>query len=229
MGTVVLTGPVEGKFTNWQAPPFESSAEDRLVWVEEQIQEGEGRLEGQPSYKNLAKNLRIYQGIFSDNTKSKLVSNFLKYNIRKFVETLSEVREIALYGSDAVQYKPMANIENKVAKCVYMESQFPRQLRKALQYAAVMNIGYLWPKATAEDYGYGERRIEFQALGPLDVVSTQVPMSNDVQDAYTNTIFIYMPIAEAHGKFPLFQDQLKPVSATDVKSRLQAKRLDWSE
>jgi hypothetical protein len=229
MGTVVLTGgPQEGLLTNWQAPNFESDPKDRLNWVEEQIQEGEGAKEGQSAFRNLPKNLKIYNGIFSDTTKSKLVTGFMKYNIRKFVTTLSEVREIALYGSDAPQYKPIANVENKVAKCVYLESQFPRQLKKALQYATVMNEGYLWVKCEASDYGYGERMISFEDLGPLDVVATQVPKSNDIQDGYTVTAFKYMPIAEAHGRFPLFQEQLKPVSATDIKSRLQARRLDFT-
>jgi hypothetical protein len=229
MGTVVLTGPVEGQYTNWQAPGFEASPQERLDWVEEQIQEGEGRLEGQPSYKNLAKNIRIYRGIYSDKSNSKLVTNSLKYNIRKLSSTLSEVREIALYGSDAVQFKPMANIENKVAKALYLESQFPQQLKGALQYASVMGDGYLWVGCEQDDYGYGERKITFRPLGPMDVVATQVPSSGDIQDAYTVTIFDYMPIAMAHGKFPLFQSQLKPVTSTDIKSRLQAKRLDFTE
>jgi hypothetical protein len=227
MGTVVFTGgPQEGLLTNWQAPDFETSPKERLDWVEEQIQEGEGAKEGQQSFKNLPKNLKIYNGIFNDTTKSKLVTGFMKYNIRKFVTTLSEVREIALYGSDAPQYKPIAQIENKVAKCVYLESQFSQQLKKALQYATVMNEGYLWVTCTATDYGYGERIIQFKPLGPLDVVATQIPMSGDIQEAYTVTVFDYMPIAEAHGRFPLFQSELLPVSATDIKSRMQARRLD---
>jgi hypothetical protein len=227
MGTVVFTGgPQEGLLTNWQAPDFESSPKERLDWVEEQIQEGEGAKEGQQSFKNLPKNLKIYNGIFNDNTKSKLVTGFMKYNIRKFVTTLSEVREIALYGSDAPQYKPIANIENKVAKCVYLESQFSQQLKKALQYATVMNDGYLWVVCEAEDYGYGERTIQFRPRGPLDVVATQVPMDGDIQKAYTVTVFDYKPIAEAHGRFPLYQSELLPVSATDIKSRMQARRLD---
>jgi hypothetical protein len=66
----------------------------RLAWVEECLQEGEGWLEGQSAYKNLNKNIRIFQALFEDKEKSTLCSNELKYNIRKFVETLSEVREI---------------------------------------------------------------------------------------------------------------------------------------
>jgi hypothetical protein len=173
--------------------------------------------------------MAVFNGVFNDKTKSTLATNFLKYNIRKFVETISEVREIALFGSDATQYKPFAEMENRVAKAIYLESQFPRQLRKALQFAAVQGVGYLWPKCKAMDYGFGERRIVFEPLGLLDVVPVQVPASNDIQEAYAVTIYEYMPIAEAHARFSLFQSQLKPVDQSRYQSRVQARRLDYAE
>lgn len=214
---------------SWQSPPFEADPDARMGWIEDQIQEGEGFLSGSRAYKDLAINMRIFDGLFNDKTRSTLYSNFLKYNIRKFVETLADVREIGLYGSDAVQYKAYAEIENRVAKAIYMESQYPRQLRRALQYAAVMGVGYLWPKCKAEDYGFGERRLIFEPLGLLDVVPVQVPSSNDVQDAYCITIYEYMPIAEAHARFPDFQAELLPVDQMTFPSRLSCKRLDWAE
>jgi hypothetical protein len=73
-----------------------------------------------------------------------------------------------------------------------------------------MNEGHLWVVCEADDYGYGERTIQFKPLGPLDVVATQVPMDGDIQKAYTVTVFDYKPIAEAHGRFPLFQSELSP-------------------
>jgi hypothetical protein len=215
--------------TSWQVPPFEAAPTIRLGWVEEAIQEGEGYISGQRSYRNLAHNMRIFDGIFNDRRRSTLVSNDLKYNIRKFVETISDVREIGTVGSDATQYKQFAEIENNVMKCIYTEAQFPRQLRKALQWAAVTGVGYLWPKCKAEDYGFGERQIIFDALGLLDVLPVQVPANNDIQEAYAVTIYEYMPIAEAHARFPLFQASLLPVNQCTYPSRLTAKRLDWAE
>jgi hypothetical protein len=215
--------------TSWQIPPFEASPEERFGAIEDQIREGEGYLAGMKAYKNLGQNMNLFDAVFNDRSTSTLVSNFLKYNIRKFVETLSDIREIALYGSDAKQYKAYAEIENKVAKAIYTESQYPRALRKALQYATVMGVGYLWPKCKAQDYGFGERRIIFEDLGLLDVLPVQVPKSGDVQDAYLVTIYEYMPIAEAHALFPLFQSQLKPVDQISQPTRLAAKRLDFAE
>jgi hypothetical protein len=213
----------------WQVPKFESSPSTRIGWVEEQIQEGEGFLENQVCYRNLGKNLRTFDAIFKDKSRSTLVTNGLKYDIRKFCETLSEVREIAGYGSDIPVYKQFAEMLTKVSKAVYLESDFPSSILKVLQYASVMGIGYLWPKVRADEYGYGERKIVFDALGLLDVVPIQIPRSNDVQDAYAVTVYDYMPIAEAHGRFPLFQGQLQTVGPRNYKTQMQARRIDYAE
>jgi hypothetical protein len=204
--------------TQWQVPKFESSGSTRVGWVEEQIQEGEGFLEGQLCYKELGQNMRIFDAVFRDKSRSTLITNELKYDIRKFCETLAEVREIAGYGSDIPAYKQFAEMLTKVSKCVYLESDFPFQILKVLQYASVMGIGYLWPKVRADEYGYGERKMVFEALGLLDVVPVQIPRSNDVQDAYAVTIYDYMPIAEAHGRFPLFQSELQTVGPRSYKT-----------
>ena len=199
-------------------------------WVEEQIREGEGWLESQQVYKDLGKNMRIFDALFKDKTKSSLITNELKYDIRKFCETLAEVREIAGYGSDNPAYKKIAEMLSKVSKAVYLESDFPFQILKVLQYASVMGIGYLWPKVRADEYGWGERKMVFEALGLLDVIPVQIPSrSNDVQDAYCNTVYDYMPIAEAYGRFPLFQGKLQTIGPRNYTNQIQARRQDYAE
>lgn len=217
------------KTSDWQCPPFTASPEYRMGWVEEQLEEGEGWLSGQKSYKALSSNMRIFDAVFNDKTKSQLITNELKYDIRKFVETLSDMREIGTYGSDAPQYKPFVEMQNKLVKSVYLESFFPTRLRKTIQYAAVMGRGYMWPKCKTRNYGFGERELVFQDLGLLDVIPVQVPSTNDVQDAYANTIYEYMPIAEAHGRFPAFQSSLQPVERMKFSSRVQGRRVDYAE
>lgn len=220
---------VGAQTTKWQCPPFTAPPEERMGWVEEQLEEGEGWLSSQKSYQNYERNLRVFDAVFNDKTKSTLITNSLKYNIRKFVETVSEVREIGTYGSDAPQYKLFAEMLNKLVKAVYLESDFPVQLRRALQYAAVFGRGYIWTKCKTGNYGFGERKLIFEPLGLLDVVPIQMPSTNDVQDAYANTIYEYMPIAEAHGRFPLYQSRLQAVDRVNTSSRVQAKRLDNAE
>jgi hypothetical protein len=173
---------------------------------------------------------RIFNAVFKDDTKSRLVTNELKYDIRKFCETLAQVREIAGYGSDHPSFKKIAEMLDKVSKAVYLESDFPFQILKVLQYASVMGIGYLWPKVRADEYGYGERKLEFDALGLLDVLPVQVPpRSNNVQDAYAVTVYDYMPIAEAHGRFPLFQRDIQTVGPRNYRTQMQARRIDFAE
>ena len=74
------------KSTSWQVPPFTAPPDEICGWIEDQLQEGEGYLEGQSAYRNIAKNLQIFDAIFEDRTKSTLISNGLKYDIRKFVD-----------------------------------------------------------------------------------------------------------------------------------------------
>lgn len=217
----------EQKF-DWQAPKLETAAGTRFSWIEELLQEGEGWLSDQTAYKNIYRNLDIFDGVSDDTIKSTLKTNGLKYNLRKFIETISEVREIGSYGSDAVQFKAYAQVMNKVAKGLFLEAQFPRKVRKTLQFS-MLGRGYLWPKCKTSNYGFGERRIEFEPMGILDVVPVQVPQTNDVQDAYAATGHVYMPIAEAHGRFPLFQEKLIPVNAISYRNRVQARRVDLAE
>jgi len=221
--------PPETEIVSWKVPDFEASNDKKIAWIEETIREGEGFLSGQSCYRNLDKNLRVFDGIFKDKARSGLVTNQLKYNIRKFCETLAEVREIAGFSSDVPAYKAMAEMLTKVSKCVYLESDFPYQILKVLQYATVMGIGYLWPKVVATEYHFGPREMKFDALGLLDVVPVQIPSrTNDVQDAYAVTIYDYMPIAEACANFPLFQGQLQTVGRNNYKSMIQAQRQDFA-
>lgn len=224
--------PTEVDNISWQPPRFEVLATNPsaiTAWVEGMIREGEGYLEGSDAYKNLGANMRVFEAIFRDKTKSTLITNSLKYNIRKFCETLAEVREIAAYSSDVPAYKPMADMLTKVSKCAYMESDFPFQILKVLQFATVMGIGYLWPKVRADEYGFGERKLVFDALGLLDVVPVQIPKSNDVQDAYAMTVYDYMPIAEACARFPLFAHLFQTIGQRNYKTQIQARRLDYVE
>jgi len=50
-----------------------------------------------------------------------------------------------------------------------------------------------------------------------------------VQDAYAVTVYDYMPIAEAHGRFPLFQSSIVPVGPHNYATRMQARRVDFAE
>lgn len=214
--------PDPSKLLDWQVPPFEADPARRQDWITEQIQEGENWLESQnvnSSEGNLA--------LLSAAGTEKLKSNSLKSDIRKFVETISDIREIATYGSGAEQFKSIVEMFNKVVKVVYQKSHFPRQSRQALQYSVALKRGYLWPRYIRNEFGWGTGEIEFVALGPREVLPTQVPTSNDTQGAYTNTIVECMGVAEAHARFPNDQEKLIPISRFKYTSPNQVRRHEY--
>ena len=211
------------KLQDWQVPTFESDAAKRQSWVEEQLQEGDKWWESQSVAKNAEQNLAL----LSCDGPQKLKSNNLKSDIRKFVETIADIREIATLGSGAEQFKSMVEMYNRIYKHIYHASYFARQSRQALQYAIPLGRGYLWPRYIRKDFGWGSGEIEFRALGPREVLPSQLPSDNDIQGSYAVTIADCLGIAEAHARFPNNQDDLFPVSRTKPSSNGHVRRLEF--
>lgn len=202
----------EKKLTQWQVPNFESTPQERQGWVDERVNSGDSWWTNQPSAAMADANLRLL-GVGGD---LRLKSNGLKTDIRKFVETISDIREIATLGG-AEQFKSYVEMMNRVYKFIYRDADFPTQSRRALQYAVALGRGYLWPRAVRTNFGTGPRRIQFRALGPREVLPLQLPADNDVQGSYAVTIFEPMGIAEAHARFPRFQNELNAISRNPAR------------
>jgi hypothetical protein len=202
------------KYVEWQAPPREAAGTYRRGWFDELTQNGERFVQAQPGTKNIQKNIRLLMGLGQDRD---LESNLLQPDIRTFVETITDLRQIATMGSRAAQFKKNVALYNDVFRFVFWDSNFVWNTRKALQYA-MMSRGYIWPKYSRDHYGWGRGRMHFDWLGPLEGLPEQVPANNDVQGCYAFTIIRPMPIAEAHARFPQFQQWLVPMSRYDWKS-----------
>lgn len=213
---------MEDVLKDWQAPTFESDPKKRQDWVEEAVQEGEKWWDSQPAAKS-----EKYLELLSCKGPEKIQSNSLKADVRKFVETISDIREIGTYGSGAEQFKSIVSMFNDVVKYIYRTSHFPRQSRKALQYAVALGRGYLWPRYIRTDFGWGAGQVEFVDLGPREVAPFQVPRDNDIQGSYGCTIVECMGIAEAHARFPNYQTELVPISKMKYSSNSQVRRHEY--
>lgn len=217
---------------DWQALPFSASASDRMGWISEQVEEAESWLEGQACFKDIPVAMSLISGDLDacvDQKRSNLSTNHAKFAVRKIVAALADVREIGLYGSDAKYFVEQAAMMNKVARAIYLESYFPQALKKCLQHMAIGGSGYLWPKYQRTNYGFGEARFVFDDLSVLEVLPIQMPSNNDIQEAYAVTAIVFMPVALAHAKFPLFQNALQPVSKRRYSSIVSTRRLDLAE
>jgi hypothetical protein len=216
----------DGRYVEWQVPPFETDAVRRKAWVDELIQNGDRWLKGLKSISHINDDVKLLMGGSQNLT---VESNTLQSDVRTFVETISDLRQIATYGSKAQQFKKFVETYNGCIQHIFIDSKFAHKSRKALQYA-VLGRGYLWVKYSKDHYGWGKGRIVFDPLGPLEVIPEQLPADNDLQGAYCNTVIRPMPIAECHARFPAFQDQLLPISRFDWKSYgtlSMANRLDF--
>lgn len=198
----------------WQVPPREAPAEYIAGWCSELTANGDKWVQSQPGLKNLSDDIRLLMGIGQERD---LESNLLQPDIRTFVETITDLRQIATLGSRAAQTKKLVPTYNDVFKYVYWNSQFVWNSRKAVQWA-MLGRGYVWQKWSRDHYGWGKARIHFDPLGPREFLPEQLPADNDVQGCYAGTIIRPMPIAEAHARFPRFQRWLVPISRYDWKT-----------
>ena len=221
------------QYKSWQAPSFLEPGKNRMAWIDECcVGEGENWLRGQSAYQDIPKGLDIISGKIDERAnqqRSDLNINHAKYNIRKIVGALSDVRQVGQYTSDAKFYLPQAEMYNKLTKAIALESEWPRRLRECLQYMSLTAKGYIWPRFARLKAGYGEGRFEFLPLGLMDVLTVQMPTTNNLQGAYSNTIFEFMPVWQAHGKWPQWASQLLPVARRRYSSTVSTRRLDLAE
>lgn len=201
----------EPKIVEWQVPNCERDGYFRKGWYDELTQNGDRWVQGQPGIRNAVEDIRLLIGSDQDN---QLPSNTLQSDIRTFVETITDLRQIATMGSKAAQFKKNVAVYNDVFKYTFWDSGFVFNSRKALQWA-MLGRGYLWTKFSRDRYGWGKGRNCFEPLGPFEVLPEQIGADNDVQSCYANTIIRAMPIAEAHARFPKFQQWLTPISRYD--------------
>ena len=202
------------KFVEWQAPAAEMDPHIRKSWCDELVQNGDRFIQAQPGTRDINDDIKLVIGLDQDNS---MKSNSFQSDYRTFVETVTDLRQIATMGTQAEHLKKTCALYNDIFKFIFWDGGFLFSYRYALQYA-MMSRGYIWPKFSRDHYGWGRARTIFEWLGPFELLPEQLPKSNDVQGAYANTAIVAMPIAEAHARFPEFQDQLRPIS-----------RYEWSK
>lgn len=209
----------------WQAPPREATGEYRVGWLNELVQSGDNWVQSQPGIRNLERDIQLLMGTGQERDMD---SNLLQPDIRSFVETITDLRQIATMGAKAAQYKKTAALYNEVFKFIFWDSQFIPMTRKALQWA-VLGRGYKWQKFSRDKFGWGRSKIVFDPLGPREFLPEQLPPNNDVQGCYAGTICRPMGIAEAHARFPNFAKWLVPISRYKWNSSMinMARRFDF--
>lgn len=200
---------------SWQVPGFEMGGHYVKGWVDELVQGGDRWAREQEGTRNVERDIRLLLGLDQDNA---MKTNMLMPNIRTFVETISDLRQIATLGTNAEQYKQYVQTYNKELKHVYWASEYVFNIRRTLQWT-MLGCGMVWMHYTRPYYGhcFGKPRNVFDALGPFEGLPEQLPFNNDPQGAYAFTVITPMPVWEAHARFPEFSEYLVPISRYDWK------------
>ena len=193
---------------SWQAPPREVDGSYLKGWMDELVQTGDSWVQGQPGIANLDNDIQLLMGTGQNRD---MPSNLLQPDIRSFVETITDLRQIATMGSKADQAKKTVALYNDIFKFVFWDSLYIPNTRKALQWA-ILGRGYKWQKFGRSKFGWGKPKIIFESLGPREFLPDQIPHNNDIGGCYAGTIVYPMGIAEAHARFPKFQQWLTPIS-----------------
>ena len=205
------------EYRDWQAPPA-ATLESRIIgFLNESVQEGQAWLRSQRGYADMRRSLDIISGRDLGRNiseyRSHISTNRLKRNIEEIVNTLAKLRPLWGYHSDNKAYKNQAAMMNKVTRAWYLESFADIRIKEALQYAASTGNGWVVPLYRRDMFGSGRGDIKLFTYGAPCILPNQLPSDGDWQSAYIVHILDEMPVAMAHGMFPLFQSRLRPSSS----------------
>jgi hypothetical protein len=219
--------------TRWQPPDRLAPGKKIVGWCDEIISDGETWLQSQPFWNDLSKAENLVRGkeaVKADENRSDLTTNPLKLILREMVAAISDVHYPDVWSSDNKAFAPEAAMFSKVAKGIWFESRFPLSIRRMAQWMVTGGTSYLWPVyrrvKLADPYSTA---ICLDDYGARDVVPFMMPANNNNQNCYANTIIRMMPVPEAHARFPMFQDKLRPVSRKRMRSDAVHARLNFIE
>lgn len=197
----------------WQCPNFEASDETKLGFVRRAIEFGIKWNQDHIDAKSMQKAMDILAGKSGGEISSnwsKFTTGDLKRAVTEIVETLADIRPFWGYNTDNKAFLDHANMMSKTAKAIYLECFVDRALKDALQMAAATQCGFLHPIYSRSMFGAGDGEFRFMALGQPDVLPVQLPRDRDYQRAYIVTLALPFGVAEAHARFPEYQQFLKP-------------------
>jgi len=203
-------------YRQWQAPMAASEEKTKLGWLSEATETGIAWLKSQRGASDWRKSLDVISGkIMSADIpqyRSQLNTNHLKRNIREIVGVLSKLRPLWGYSSDNPAFASETNQMNLLMRAIFLENDFDRSIKEALQYAAATCTGWIRPVYT-RDLVSGEGSIQLLSYGSPCVLPLQLPPSGNFQKAYAMTLLDEMPIFMAHALFPSYQHRLQPTSS----------------
>ena len=203
---------------SWQVPDANTDESYRLGWRREACQDGAAWNKGQPGYNDWQKSLHILNGTApkatdtNDEFRDYLFGRRLRTNVRTGISGLANIRPMWGYRAPKAQAK-FAMAWNKTSRSLYLGNHWGRDIKDWLSYAAGTNTGFMRVVYRRGMAGMGEGNIDLLTYGQPCVLPVQMPASGKYNEAYCVNLMDEVPIFEAHSRFPLFQDRLRPTKS----------------
>ena len=123
---------------------------------------------------------------------------------------LADIRPMWGYVAQQ-QWSAYAMAMNKTASALHLENHWALKLQEWMAWAAATCTGWLRPVYRRDMQGHGT--VDIDTFGMPSVLCTQLPHDGCFNRAYTVTLLEEVPIYEAHWRFPMHQDRLRPTSS----------------
>ena len=189
------------------------SPDELFAWSQTMLNDGRSFLRLQPAYKYIAAGQDIVNGdsdITSVSSLSSVKTELTVRNTKEIVAAQTNLKIIPEFKSSSDDYREQSAGMNKAFVAWQNMTFADRRIRGAWQYACVMGTGYVGPRYDPNFYYRGKGDIVWDTYGPLDVIPSGMPTSNNIQSAYAVALRKKLPIHQVWRMFPMQRDNIKP-------------------
>ncbi len=209
------------QFRNWQVPAWEATESQKLGYLNESVEEAENWKKSQRGFTDWRKALGTLSGEpapraagdWSESaTRARFTTARLKTNCKTMVAGLSDIRPIGGFHAPKA-FNQFANMMNRGTRALYLQNCWGQSLKETLWWALATGTGFLRPVWRRDFAGHGKGSLDLDSFGVPSICPVQMPSNGDWNKAYSVTILDELPVWQAHGMFPLYQDRLRPTSS----------------
>lgn len=171
-----------------------------LDWVREKAGEGVAILKKEPAFNDIRTCVEFVNGeqvTLEKKALSSIHDNKLRKVVLETISALTDVRPIWNYETTNEEFKPQAEILNKLARGWWKKNKGDRALQSILTYSCVGGSGYGYLQWNEE-----LQDLELLAVDPRDVIPIDPVVSDSVQDWSGVIIRKRHPLEQLKAQYP---------------------------
>ena len=203
-------------YHTWIAPRYDADERTKLSWLNQSLSNGLNTLRAETAYPTIESGIESISARLvnqykpaADESQTVIFINRTKRQVREIVSTLANLNPRTKYTSANEADREKVRILNKRWEHWWASTFADRQIKKALQWAA-LSVGYIVPRWKMNPYNPGHAECMLDVLGPLDVLPDQLPADNDLQRAYAVHLRFTEPLSQVQNEWWLQRLKIRP-------------------